>query len=193
MRTYEWDDYTGPRHTVLSAEEMAEADRVAEFRHGLGRSTGAKHRAGAGSLEYDKRGSYGELGSAKILRQPWNVPASDDFVKIRGSADVGGYEIRATKWPNGCLLIYPHDKDDSIFVLAIVEGHPLPGRLAVRVTLKGWAFAGDAKIDTYWTTKRAEYLPAWFYPQRFLQPMDTLPHREVDGETRVATLRSATP
>lgn len=53
------------------------------------------------------------------------------------ATDGGGMEVRWTKHAHGGLIVYPHDSDDSIYVLA-------KGR-APNYRFVGWLRGGDAK------------------------------------------------
>jgi hypothetical protein len=191
MRTYERDQYTNLRHhaTVLTLEQLNEANKIGTLRQAIAERRGSRDFAGfSGGRATNQRGARCELAAAKILGVPWNVPVSTDFARINAVNDVGGYEIRSTALPNGCLVIREKDRDEAAFVLAVEDQHPMPGFTSYRVRLVGWAFAGDAKRGEF---RRAPngHRPAWFLPQRELRPLHELPHlvrdeRLVDADAR---------
>jgi hypothetical protein len=76
-------------------------------------------------------GACAELAWCKLQKKYWSG-VSDIRAK-----DGGDVEIRWTKWNAGGLIIYPHDKDDSIFVLS--RG------FAPNFEFVGWLTAGDGK------------------------------------------------
>jgi len=76
-------------------------------------------------------GACAELAWCKLYNHYWT-----GVTGLRAK-DGGDAEVRWTKWPSGGLIIYPHDKDDSIFVLA--RGS------APRYEFVGWLTGGDGK------------------------------------------------
>lgn len=176
MRTYQRDRLTSERRTVLSFDELIEADTVAALRGKQGR-----HLLGFGSKSAERRGARCELAAAKILGVPWNVPYSTDFKRIHARADVGPYEIRSIGRPGGRLIVRKKDRDDAIFILALEEHvRVMAGHATAKVTLLGWKFGGDAKQEK-WLDQYGTAPAAWFVPQHWLEPMDTLPRRNGHG------------
>ena len=80
------------------------------------------------------------------------------------AADLGnGIEIRSTERPNGCLLLHDTCKDDTPYVLAVIN--------QLTITLVGWIYARDGKRPELWR----EGDPACYYvPQSELRPMEDL-------------------
>jgi hypothetical protein len=76
-------------------------------------------------------GACAEFAWAKHLGVPWSG-VSDLRAK-----DGGEMEVRWTKWPNGGLIVYAHDSDESMYVLA-------KGRAPV-YRFVGWLRGGEAK------------------------------------------------
>ncbi len=179
MRRYERDQYTNAERfwTVLSAAERDEGTKIGALRYLNARRKGAQHRAGFGSREADERGGRCELGTAKILDQPWNVPFSTSTARINAHADVGGYQVRGMARPDGRLIIRPRDDDEQPFILALESRHNLGDLVTVKIQLLGWAFAGAAKRDEWWwCPRRSEGAnAAWFMPQSHLEAMKDLP------------------
>jgi hypothetical protein len=76
-------------------------------------------------------GAGAELAWAKLRRQYWSGVAG---LKAKDGADA---EIRWTKHDNGGLIIYKHDPDDAVFVLA--KG------FAPEYRFVGWILGRDGK------------------------------------------------
>ena len=103
----------------------------------------------------------GEMALAKHFIMFWNG-AFGNFE----AADVGWqYQVRATEYLNGHLLLHPDDKDDQPFVLAIAQ---LPV-----ITLAGWVWGRDGKLDNYWAEPRP-HRPCYCVPQSALTDVDQL-------------------
>lgn len=184
MRMYPRDQFTNSTATTLSRMELVEANTIGSLRATYARQHRSKNTAGFDvGAEANRRGARGELGAAKILQEPWNVPYSNNFRHIRKHADVGGFEVRTTARREDRLIIREKDRDEAIFILALEESAVLPGGAqSKRITLLGWAFAGDAKRDLFLKNPPAPpgavsdgpSQPAWFYPRRHLRPMSEL-------------------
>ena len=108
-----------------------------------------------------KIGCLGEYALAKYLGVNWGFTPYD-----LNANDVDGYEVRATRRADGCLLTKDTDKP-GIYVLATL--HPIEQI----VKLKGWATLTEANTPARW----AEFMPKPCYrtPQDLLHPMATLP------------------
>ena len=117
---------------------------------GIGKNRTQLYGADKRKMEWQNNiiGSIGEYAVAKYLNVYWEPATSiqclDDL-----PGDVGVYQVRATQWPQGSLLIVTKDKPDAVFILATVE-------LNI-VTLQGWLYGHEGKSvgefkenDTYW-------------------------------------------
>lgn len=129
---------------------------------------------GVHGVDYDKQDRWGidiegacaEKLVAKVLNLYWTglLDGKDS------GADVGGYGVRSTRHPNGCLLIHPKDADDRIFILVVC---PVPYQ-----RIAGWILARDAKKPQWW--KKTEGREAcWWTPQTALKKIELL--RRNDG------------
>jgi len=76
-------------------------------------------------------GACAELAWCKLYKHYWT-----GVTGLRAK-DGGNVEIRWTRWPAGGLIVYPHDKDDAIFVLS--RG------AAPTYNFIGWLTGGDGK------------------------------------------------
>jgi len=105
-------------------------------------------------------GLTAEVAFAKWLHVPYY------FVPYKkNSADVMGYQIKATHLEIGSL-IKTEDNPDGVYVLGIVNA------ALNKVTFKGWLLSDEMQEDCYW---RPEALnPAYFVPQSELWSMSEL-------------------
>jgi len=97
-----------------------------------------------------------ELSVAKGLNLYWS--GSTDI----GSNDVGPYEVRATKYQNGHLVISEKDPDDQLVVLVICN--------PPEFNLVGYMKAKDAKHPKYHITNDRGW--CWMVPQGKLERFD---------------------
>lgn len=104
-------------------------------------------------------GAIAEALVAKATQQYW-PGATKSFQQYR---DVGPYEVRQTKYKNGCLLLHPTDPDDAKFVL-VVGNFP-------DMEIVGWIWGKTGKHPDYWTE---EQRPCYRVPQTALEPYETL-------------------
>ena len=88
----------------------------------------------------------------------WYGPGTDG----KPDADVGPYQVRHTKYPDGCLMVKKHDRDDQTFFL--VTGS-LPEYRVV-----GSVVGSAARREEWWRTVRGR--SAWFVPQDALTPFE---------------------
>ncbi len=144
---------------VLSAEEMDLAKAEGQKRQDDAVAKGRKARWGepGDDLAAHLTGAVGEYAVAKALRIEWD----GNFGNLK-AADVGPYQVRATKHPQGGLIVHPGEK--GVFVL--ITGSD--GAYDVR----GWAMAQEAQQRKWW---KAWTRPAFLLPQRELHPMESLP------------------
>lgn len=105
-----------------------------------------------GLIEPDVIGAIAELAVAKILGVYWPLGAGG----LDYDGDLTpGIHVRGTERRNGCLILKPHDPDDGIFYLGLVD---MP-----RVTLAGGIVPRDGKLPELW--REDVPAPAFFVPQ----------------------------
>jgi hypothetical protein len=157
---------------VLFAAQAAAMRRVS----GMKRNRAQLHGGGPSCdalWQIDAIACLGEMALAKHLDRFWSA-AIDDVL----SADVGTfYQVRATEWGNGRLMLHPKDHDHMPYVLARVRENV--------VTLVGWVYGHEGKQQDYWTNpqvNRPERF-AFFVPNETLHDMHDLP---VDAEKEMA-------
>jgi hypothetical protein len=134
--------------------------RVQNMKLGTARKYGQKE----GGWQADIMSCLGELAAAKHLDMFW-AGAIGNY----DAADVGEfYEVRATEWPNGKLILHPDDPDDAPHILARVTDN--------KVTLVGWVYGHEGKRPEYWTTVAGHpNRPAFFVPNDVLHDMAEIP------------------
>jgi hypothetical protein len=114
--------------------------------------------------DHNINGCVGELTTAKHFGCFWNGSFRD-----LGAVDVGErYQVRASDYdgPNAGLILHPPDRDDQIFIKALVK---LP-----QVTLMGWLLGCEAKQPQFWTDKLKPGRPCFLVPHEMLHGMDEL-------------------
>jgi hypothetical protein len=98
-----------------------------------------------------------------VVAKALNIDYNGDIGKP-GKFDVGGkYEVRGTKYPNGCLLLHPEDKE-AIYVLVTGCGNEF--------NIVGWINGSEGKNKQYWRTD-VRY-PCYFVPQNKLKNISLL-------------------
>jgi hypothetical protein len=119
-------------------------------------------------------GACGECAVAKWLGLYW-----DGTVGSLGGHDVGPFQVRTARKHSHSLILHkgnrrdrslimpvPRDADDKKFIL--VTG------LAPHFWIRGWCLGRDGKHERFWEDRARKNRPAYFVPQDFLQPLDTL-------------------
>lgn len=152
---------------MLTKEQAEEAYNIGLARYEYHAKRGTPHKyklaRSPDNAVQDAMGAVAEATVAAFLGMGWvrNVKGADK------GADVGGcVGVRWTKLRYGSLVLHHMDRDDYPFVLVTGETHTEPMRMA------GWLYARAGKNPRYWRTDVRD--PAFFVPQRVLQPMNTL-------------------
>lgn len=92
--------------------------------------------------------------------------------RVRGSKDVGGYQVRSTNLVDGKLILRPDreekkgDSKEDIYIF--VTG------AAPTFEIVGW-ITGEDGMQSRWLDSPGFRPSAFFIPQSALNPMDTLP------------------
>ena len=108
----------------------------------------------------DIEGALAEMAFAKLLNVHW-----DGKIGKIEKGDVGHWEIRQTKMPDGHLLIYPSDSNDASYVL-------MTGQKGV-YEVRGWILGREGKQHKYWRADVTGYRPCFWVPQADLRPVQT--------------------
>jgi hypothetical protein len=111
------------------------------------------------------RGACGEAAVAKRLNRFWLGAWGLDPKAF--PFDVGGYQVRTNKAPDGALRLYEEDDPAHIFIL--VNG------MEPHFVLSGWLYAREGKVPRYFGQERGDRPPLWLVPQPQLHAMEDLP------------------
>lgn len=103
------------------------------------------------------QGAVSEWAVAKALGVYYN-PYEDRGKKT----DVGGYQVRATSYKTGRLILREADNEDHDYILVITSDLPV-------CRLVGWINGKDCKRKEWLDVKNGRP-PAWFVPQSALNP-----------------------
>ena len=156
----------------LEPYEIAVAEFVAERRHVTADDAGYDPAHGCKLADAPRRhllGAKGEMAVAKGLNLYW----SGSVGTFRTGGDVGRLQVRCGSGDDYKLLVRPVDRDTDVFVLVVGTGPVF--RLA------GWS-TGRAAKQQIWYRTFDDRPPAFFMPQRFLRPIETLlPALELDA------------
>jgi len=150
-------EITLTNHELLMASSVGTMRNIASIKAGARDNHGAK-------IGYDWttaiEGACGELAAARALGRYWNGSINT----FKDDGDIGyNLEVRTTHYQNGCLIVRPADKDESIYLLVI--------GVAPRYRVVGWIVGGKAKTPE-WLSSRPDGRPAaWFVPQHALHPI----------------------
>lgn len=139
---------------------------------GVGRQTHCiSQKTGYNGINNGKRGwqdhcdgALGEQAFAKWLNVFWD--GSPNI--YRKEPDVDIYEVRTNAQPWGDLILRDRDKNEGIYVLVL--SHDCP-----QFTIRGWINGDEGKSQKWWRRGDPNRPEAYFVPQEFLHPMDTLP------------------
>lgn len=113
--------------------------------------------------QIDITGAMAEKALAKFLNVYWRGLTSGELAALPG--DVGPYQVRSTEHDGGHLIVHESDRDDAVFVLAIVA--------EAQVELAGWRYAREAKAIG--AVRKPGANPEYWVAQNQLEPMDTIP------------------
>lgn len=104
------------------------------------------------------QGALGEKVVSLYLGIPW-----DGNMDQLSLPDVGTFQVRATPWPDGHLIVHKKDSDDQFFIL--VTG------INLRHTIRGYRRADQVKIQKYWGELK-KGRPAFNVPQSDLHSIE---------------------
>lgn len=146
---------------VLAPAEMMQAATVGLIRQLQNLRDQREPAHGAGDeKDWQKHveGALGEFALAKVLDR---FPSGAHGFRAR---DVGKWQVRTTRHPDGRLILHHSDADDDRFVLVTgVNGD---------YVLRGWILGRDGKQQKWWVDPSGKNRPAYFVPQSALRPLD---------------------
>lgn len=150
----------------------------------------------ADQLEGEIVGVLGEIAAARYFKLG-DMVRNDTFTNRSDLPQ--NINIRATKYPQGRLLIQKDDKDNFLTVLVTVETiqydpqHPKLGWLAAH--FRGWIPNHEAKQQRFWDEKLQK--PCYAIPQECLRPMTeiqwAIQKAEMNGQHHNGCSTTTTP
>lgn len=114
----------------------------------------------------DCNGALAEYAWSKLTNQYWSA-FDRQFLSLPG--DVGQVQIRSTRLANGGLTLHPKDRDEQVFVLALIDLFSKP----VTVKFVGWIRGLDGKAERFWDKTKMKR-PCFLVPQSELRSMEEL-------------------
>jgi hypothetical protein len=156
---------------VCLAAHAATMRRVQNMKHGNAHKWNAPSDVAA--WDNDVTGCICEMALAKHLDRFWSGAIGD-----YRAADVGkAYQVRGTRHGNGRLTLHPEDFDEMPYVLGRVSDN--------RVTLAGWLYGREGKLQEYWQAPPSRpNQPAFFVPNALLHDMATV--AEIEAREKAA-------
>lgn len=114
------------------------------------------------NLDVHMKGTVGEVACSKALGIPWPMHVN----VFKGKPDLPpDIEVRLRTNHDHDLIIRDGDDADRRYVL--VTGSPPD------LEIRGWLLGSEGK-DPKWLKSYGGYKPAYFIPQRYLHPMETM-------------------
>lgn len=147
----------------LTDVETYRAANVGIKRQVMSLFRGYEHRASGTESAYgwsnNCDGACAELAVANYFGVEW----SESIGNLGYVADVAGYEVRHTPYPNGWLLGGKKDKPERKYILVTGDTPTLQ--------IRGWAYGREFMSDEWWETERrwCPRGPCYRYPQRRLR------------------------
>lgn len=142
----------------LTEADQARARAVADAKERLCAALGWEDWPRGKPPDASLTGYLAELAVAQYLDVPWDPPIG---TTDKHSGDVGGFQVRATKYRTGCLVVRPQDPPGHVYILVTGE----PPDLAI----VGWATGWEARRLGKWEARNGRD-PAWWLHQSKLHP-----------------------
>jgi hypothetical protein len=163
--------WPGPR-AILTAEELLLCKVEADRRHAASRAAGLVDQRIAASGDIELLGVQGEAAFAKFLTGQVEFAAIGSYKR----PDVAGYQVRATHYTRGRLILGSRDCARDVFIL-VRGGAVLPqgcGRYSGGATFEiyGWTLGALAQQEKY------RHGPSYWSPAADLFDMEWLPSRK---------------
>lgn len=161
------------RSVPIPPEILEQVTDIARRRNATNRAAGqadglvSKHTKS--STDADVEGALGEYAVAQAFSLPWDGAYYEhtDWQHWRNHGhDVSGIEVRATKYPNGKLIVQPNNNDDAPYVLVILKDD------LTQADLRGWRWGRDVKLSCFWQSQWPR--PTYAMPQSHLFAIDDL-------------------
>lgn len=149
------------RFELRTAAQAGIERRIVAIQRGRTPLYGVENRKA--EWQIDIIGCIAEFALAKYLNVYWTSVVDDGVANLAG--DVGKFQVRSTSWLTGNLILRDTDKDDAVFVLAIVGDR--------HVDFAGWIIASEGKKSGL--KKDDENGIHYWVTQDLLNPMESFP------------------
>jgi hypothetical protein len=160
--------------TVLDPAEVHTCEILSALRHAnhLTRVNGQALGGSMSGRDEDAQGLLGEYAVGKAINRWVPFVVADPWETVEH--DVGRlYQVRATVYRGGHLIVQEKDHDDHVFILSRLRSR-LPGG-SLEVEVGGWIWGRDAKKLEWKRVKPRVRSAAFFVPPARLAPMSQLP------------------
>lgn len=160
----------GFEEVVLPNDDLDAAVRVGKIQHRYAISQGWGNTLAVGGESEHIDGVYGEIAIARIYGAAWSEERATDPAYMQ-APDVGGTEVRSTRWPDGYLPFRPrrHDRRERAFSLVIL------GEARGLCRAVGWIYGFDAAVPRYHRPADAKGPAFYAVPQEALTDPAWLP------------------
>jgi hypothetical protein len=145
----------------LAMEEGHRRQAVNEAKGLRGRNRGP--RFGDKALKVHLLGAAGEVAVASYLGLKHELFKEKEAK--RGSEDLPGIDVKTRSKSHYDLIVQRQSDPDKKFVLVTIENQ--------QTLIHGWCYGKDAMQSQFWKDP-ARGRPAYFVPQDFLRPIDSI-------------------
>jgi hypothetical protein len=157
-----------PIEFVFSEEERKQAMEEGQRRQSVNEAKGLRGRnrgaaRGDKALEIHLLGAAGEMAVGSFLGLK-HLLYQESEAK-RSSDDLPGIDVKTRSKRSYDLIVQRQSDPDKKFVLVTIENQ--------QTLIHGWCYGKDAMQDRFWKDP-ARGRPAYFVPQDFLYPMESI-------------------
>jgi hypothetical protein len=158
-----------PIEFVFTEEERQQAMEEGLRRQGFNESKGLRGRNGGAwqgskALDIHLLGAAGEMAVASFLGMKEHLFKETEA--RRGSDDLpGGIDVKTRSKSRYDLIVQRQSNPNKKFVLVTIENQ--------QTLIHGWCYGRDAMQSQFWKDP-ARGRPAYFVPQDFLCPMESI-------------------
>jgi hypothetical protein len=157
-----------PISFVFSEEERSLAMEEGMRRQGVNEAKGLRGRNGGAwkgskALDIHLLGAAGEVAVASYLGMKEHLFKETEA--RRGSDDLPGIDVKTRSKSRYDLIVQRQSDPNRKFVLVTIENQ--------QTLIHGWCYGKDAMQNQFWNDP-ARGRPAYFVPQDFLCPMESI-------------------
>jgi hypothetical protein len=157
-----------PIEFIFTEQERRQAMEEGLRRQGLNESRGLRGRNGGAwkgskALDIHLLGAAGEVAVASYLGMKEHLFKETEA--RRGSDDLPGIDVKTRSRHSYDLIVQRQSDPNKKFVLVTIEGR--------QTLIHGWCYGKDAMQNQFWKDP-ARGRPAYFVPQNFLCPMESI-------------------